>query len=811
MQNRLATPNPLPSEREMEHSRLATELAAGGMVLLENKGVLPLSPAVRTVALYGRGARRTEIGGTGSGAVNVRGFVSVEAGLEHAGFRIVTKPWLDALDQQLDTAEHDYHERIRSVAREKGPLLALLTKMGSPFVPPVLPPLTEETLTPADVCIYVLSRQCGEGADRQDVPGDFRLTEGEKQEIALISRVYERSVLLLNVGGALEVADICHLPGAMLLMGQGGIGCGDAVVALLTGKETPCGHLAATWPKRYADWPGSEAFGQREDAVYSEGSLVGYRWFHARNEVPLYPFGYGLSYTTFDIKPQQLFLEGEQIRLSVLVRNTGAYAGRDVVQVYFGTPHSLAAFGKTRLLQPGQEERLTLSFSLRYQTRYDEQQAAFVLRAGQYSIDVGHHVMDLVCCGVAEVPEDVCSEQGLHRLHAWAQETAPAIRCATPDIPENVPHVVIDRETLPCICHEAQAEAIHPLTETLTVPELVKLCIGAARTPMGDFSVIGNASTELPGAAGETTHALLDHGIPVITMADGPAGLRVNPVIYERDGLYISNPAEDPIFSLILPPETAQADLSGTVRKYQYCTALPVATLLAQTWDVEALKRAGQLIGQEMEEIGVSLWLAPGMNIQRNPLCGRNYEYYSEDPLLTGLCAAALTRGVQSHSHCGVCIKHLCCNNQETNRNYCNSLVSEAALREIYLRGFEICVREARPVSAMTAVNLVNGVHAANSTELLTGVLRQEWGFDGAVMTDWGVTADVGDQSSQKYRRTSSTGCIHAGNDLIMPGAQRDEDRLLHAFGEGRLTRRELCVCASHILRMMQRLGLMQP
>ena len=212
-------------------------------------------------------------------------------------------------------------------------------------------------------------------------------------------------------------------------------------------------------------------------------------------------------------------------------------------------------------------------------------------------------------------------------------------------------------------------------------------------------------------------------------------------------------------------------------------------------------------MGAEMEELGVDLWLAPGMNIQRNPLCGRNFEYFSEDPLISGLCAAAITRGVQSYPGKGTTIKHLAANNQETNRNYNNSTLSERALREVYLKAFEICVKESRPLAAMTSYNLINGVHAANDRDLLTAALREEWGFDGVVMTDWGATSDLGGSDGQKYDSSSSALCIHAGNDLIMPGSQRDIDRILAALEDGNLTLGELQRCAGNILRLLSRIA----
>ena len=808
MKNRLATQNPAVSDREKRHSRIAAELAAEGMVLLENKGILPFRASVKTIALFGSGARRTHIGGTGSGEVNVRDFISIEKGLENAGYTISTKAILGRDEANTDKAKQVYDGQIRAIAKEKGPLIALLSKMGKPFMPPVLPPLDKSATDNADACIYVLSRVCGEGADRRNEPGDFQLSETETTDIKLLAQAYERFVLLLNVGGAVDITEIRNLPGAVLLINQGGISTGDAVASILSGKTCPSGHLAATWPKRYEDWPCAKEFGDPSDTWYREGSLVGYRWFDASKTEPLYPFGYGLSYANFELRFLSAELHADQFSVSVMVANRGNIAGKEVVQLYSGYPKSLVAFGKTKLLKLGETQTVLLRFSARDLSVYDEGQSAWVIRSGEIPLYLARHANCTKLCAVIKVERDIICEK-CRPLFRSEQLRVMKTFSSEETYDENAIRLDLNASNINCVFNDYSDEkGIDEKAKTMSKEELTALCVGGARISMGDFSVIGNASSELPGAAGETTSSLETIGIPTITMADGPAGLRVNPKIYEKDGLYIKNPVEDPIFGLILPPEMVKADLSGTVTKYQYCTALPIATLLAQTWDMDVLEKAGNLIGAEMEEAGISLWLAPAMNIQRNPLCGRNYEYYSEDPLLTGLCAAAVTKGVQQHKGCGVCIKHLACNNQETNRNYSNSHISEKTLREIYLRGFEICVKLASPISAMTSMNLINGIHTANDRDLLTHALRQEWGFDGAVMTDWGVTVDIGDQSAQRYLCTSTTDCIKAGNDLIMPGAQRDVDRILEALEDGRLTEHELRLSASHILRMMRRLGL---
>ncbi|MCD7882421.1 MAG: hypothetical protein LUI87_01745 [Lachnospiraceae bacterium] len=307
-----------------------------------------------------------------------------------------------------------------------------------------------------------------------------------------------------------------------------------------------------------------------------------------------------------------------------------------------------------------------------------------------------------------------------------------------------------------------------------------------------------------------------NRGIPPIALADGPAGLRLTKIFHTKDGELVNEfqtPTPDMERLLhYLPNDAVPAvDLKDTTEHYQYCTAITIDTLLAQTWDCERIRQAGEIVGREMELFGVSLWLAPGMNIQRDPLCGRNFEYYSEDPLVSGQCASACTAGVQSRPGVGITVKHFACNNQEDNRLGNNSHVSERALREIYLKGFEICVRQAQPKAMMTSYNLLNGVHTANNYDLLTAALRQEWGYRGIVMTDWGTTEEslicmlgANPFPNMKYPLAKASGCVKAGNDLTMPGAQGDIDDILYALrhedAEYPLSLGEIQRCAGRML-----------
>ena len=342
---------------------------------------------------------------------------------------------------------------------------------------------------------------------------------------------------------------------------------------------------------------------------------------------------------------------------------------------------------------------------------------------------------------------------------------------------------------------------LEELVGQLTTEQLVEICLGTSRR-IGN--VIGQESDRVPGAAGETSHcARMERDIRSIVLADGPAGLRLVPHFYvDQDGK-VSWEDINPF----LPAQDTFSPPDGATEYWQYTTAIPTGTQLAQTWDEQVLFEAGRIVAEEMQQFHVQLWLAPGMNIHRNPLCGRNFEYFSEDPVLSGLCAAAEVRGVQSVPGLGATVKHFACNNQESNRMATNAIVGERALREIYLRGFELVVRMAQPMSVMSSYNLLNGIHTANHKDLLTGVLREEWDFRGFVMSDWYTTVGMGHLGTGKYEPTSVSQCIIAGNDLTMPGSNEDYDELIACVGDAvpskgtRISKVDLQHCVKRILQ----------
>ena len=323
------------------------------------------------------------------------------------------------------------------------------------------------------------------------------------------------------------------------------------------------------------------------------------------------------------------------------------------------------------------------------------------------------------------------------------------------------------------------------IVEQMSEDQLVQMATG---DPGKDQSnALGSAGISVPGSAAETplVAAKEPWNVASIALADGPAGLRLKKEYQVDDGRIV--PTD--FLAALEGGFFAEEQVKRGASYYQYCTAIPVGTLLAQTWNLEMVQELGEMIGHEMELFGVTLWLAPGMNIHRNPLCGRNFEYYSEDPLLAGMMAASMTLGVQKVPGCGTTIKHYACNNQEDNRMGSDSVLSERTLREIYLKGFEIAVKDAQPMSIMTSYNLINGVHAANCYDTCTKAARDEWGFAGAIMTDWTTT------NVQIQGECTAAGCMRAGNDMVMPGMEEDHENIRKELKEGTLDIRELKRC----------------
>jgi len=802
-----ATTDAAISQRELEHETIARRAAAEGIVLLKNEnGALPLKPGA--VALYGAGARGTLKGGVGSGEVRERSSVSIERGLENAGFTIVTKRWLDDYDLQFAKGKAKWKAEIERRVRWKGIPAAFREVSEHPFRIPTGRRIDGDDLCACgtDTAIYVIARQAGEGKDRRLEPGDFYLDETERANLEFLCRSYQKTIVALNAGGMIDLGFLDEIEDidALIYCGQGGQQGGNAFADIVCGAVGPSGKLTDTWSMRYEDYPSANVFGvSPEHAAYPEGIYVGYRYFDTFDVEPRYPFGYGLAYTEFSIETTGITANGSLVYVTAAVKNVGAvYAGKEVVQVYLSAPNgalvretqSLAAFGKTEPLRPGQSQELTLSFDLADFAAYDAATASWLLEDGEYLVRIGNSSRNTRLAAVLETDRRVVTRRGTNVCppETPVDEIAPRQR-RQPAAPADVLRILV--RVPECVrtdgprAEEPRDEAVESLLGALSDKELVSLTVGGG--------LVGWRYNLAPGAAGTTTNRLVKKGIPNVCLADGPAGLLLFPemVITKNGGQKYLRMPENYDFGILkkFKGVFVGTEKDGTVH-YQYATAWPIETVLAQSWNTALLEEIGAAVGREMLEFGVTLWLAPGMNIHRNPLCGRNFEYYSEDPLLTGKMAAALTRGVQRHGGVGVTIKHYACNHQENDRTKVSSDLSERALREIYLKGFQIAVRESDPMAVMTSYNRINGVYTANSHDLCTTALRTEWGFRGVVMTDWSSTGDHNGEHAL---------CIPAGNDLIMPGNKKARKEMLRAIRGGRITREQLLTCARRVLAMV--------
>lgn len=652
----------------------------------------------------------------------------------------------------------------------------------------------------------------------------------------------------MNIANLVDTTELKKIKGlnAILLAGQAGNATGNIVADVVLGKSIPSGKLTDTWAASYEDYPSSKNFshnnGDTNDEYYSDGIYVGYRYFDTFNVTPNYCFGYGKGYTDFEMEVKDVEADDKNVTVTASVKNIGdTFAGKEVVQVYYSAPdgtiekpyQELGGFGKSDLLSPGESQTITISFPTRSMASYDEKKAAWVLEAGTYYIRVGNSSRTTKVAAALNLKETVVTVQGKNLFPAddapqeltkagvtpysyegEAEEKAAAkqieicSKCIKTETviysgtPEAFP--VYEGEKLTAADVKSGKATLKDLVSQLTVEEMATVCNGTA-DGLGQEGFIGSSSDMAPGAAGDTTSILLaDRGIYNTILADGPAGLRLIPhFVVDADGKMVSsgNPLEDAFNkNEIEVPE-------GGTEYFQYCTAIPVAALLAQSWNMDLIQKCGDIVGKEMEEFHISVWLAPGMNIHRNPLCGRNFEYYSEDPLVAGMCAAADTRGIQSHAGIGTSIKHFAANNQEDNRMYVNEHISERAMREIYLKGFEIAVKTAQPMTIMSSYNLVNGVHTANSHDLLTAAARDEWGFAGYVMTDWGTSEDMSGLFAYKYNlkygHSTSRECVLAGNDLQMPGQKGNRQEIVASVADGTLPLGQLQTCAYRILNVV--------
>ncbi len=802
------------SELEQKNRDLARRAAADGLVLLENDGTLPLKD--KRIALYGAGARMTVKGGTGSGAVRERYSVTIEEGLVNAGYEIATVSWLDRFDRfyadTYETYRQEQEEKVKGI-REFFRILGTVT----PFRHPSGIPITEEDVTESacDTAIYVLARQAGEGNDRVDEQGDYRLDDIERENLEFVSSHYKNFVVVVNCGGVIDVSflDTLHVS-ALVYFVQGGEEGGNALADVLSGKQNFSGKLATSWAYRFEDIPSNTTYSylgkDKYNQEYNEGIYVGYRFFDTFGVKPRYRFGYGLSYTRFETALHDLKAENGTVTVHASVTNTGEVCGRETALLYASVPFGTAgaeakrliAFGKTKELDPGETEVLEFTVPLRELSCYDEEKAAWVLRAGEYVL-----FFDETPCAVLTLSEEKILEQCVNVCPAehTIDEIVPPAR---PEIcTEGLPRTALETAVTEPVVHTYKTpQASDPYIDSLTAEQLIRLVVGGGTSNK-------NLQVEVMGASGCTTPDLYESlGIPNVVLSDGPAGLNLTSQIVELpDGS--TKAARVPknleaykryFFGFAgMALKSQMADPSEGVNHYQYATAWPCSQLMAQTFDTALFEEVGDAIGAEMEEFGVTVWLAPGMNIHRNPLCGRTFEYYSEDPVVSGKLAAATVRGVQKHPGKGTSVKHFAANSCELERNMSSSNLSERTLRELYLRGFEIAVKESDPMTVMAAYNKINGVYCTNNYDLLVKVLRNEWGYDGAVISDWdsmkASREDSTKPASGDVQKAAAAQC-----DLVMPGRPDQIDALEKGVASGAVKIEDLRRSAARVLRFIR-------
>ena len=795
---------------ERKHLEEVYEYLGECIVLLKKNNDFPLNEA-GDIALYGSGARHTIKGGTGSGEVNSRFFVNCEEGLKNRGFNVLTTSWLDEYDAVKKRMKENFNKSIKKSAKEHH-VSVIAESMGKVL-------LEEDYQLPinkmCDTAVYVISRLSGEGNDRLAERGDFLLTETEKKDLYVISQQYEKLLLVINAGGPVDLSEVDFVEN-ILVLSQLGVETGNVLADFILGRINPSGKLSTSWDS-YDNYCHIGDFAEIDDTRYKEGIYVGYRYFDTAGIKAKYPFGYGLSYADFLIKTKNINIDKTTVSIEVEVKNTSEkFAGKEVVQVYVSKPigrldkpyQDLIAFKKTDEIKPNQTQTIDISFDFTDLTSYDENSHSYIMEKGDYLIRVGNSSVNTSAVAVIELKDDFTKRIVKNCLGDTDFDDYK---------PEPIQHHIDkDIQRFQIDLSDIKTEQVDYDVEDEICPEiagcdiekLALMNVGAFDPKGGIASVIGSSGKSVAGAAGESSDLLKDIGLKNIVMADGPAGLRLSREYYkDSKGVHALD---------INIPESVLDMLPGIARKIirfmnrkprnaelleQACTALPIGTAVAQSFNTDLAYKFGDIVGTEMELYNVDLWLAPALNIHRNVLCGRNFEYFSEDPLLSGKMAAAITKGLQSHKGKGVTIKHYAANNQETNRYGNNSMVSERAMREIYLKGFEICISESDPYAVMSSYNLLNGVHTSEHTGLCVDVLRREFGFDKILMTDWIVGVDFLTKNS-KYDEPNAAKVARASHSLFMPGSKKDLNEIREGLKENIIDSRQLMVNASRLYKV---------
>ncbi|MBR7165640.1 MAG: glycoside hydrolase family 3 C-terminal domain-containing protein [Clostridia bacterium] len=761
------------------HLAVSKEAAIEGAVLLKNeKETLPLKKGAK-VCLFGRGAGEYIFGGGGSGSVVTDIKVSLADALEKAA----EKGELELFQPLIDFSKEESRKVRDEVAKLDLPRMEK-RKVGTylPLEPFEIPAkMYKEAVAFGDVAIFSILRYSTEGTtDGDRMLRDFKLFDSELAQLKQLGKDFKKVIAVLCICGPMGLKELKDEPsvGAILYPGFGGSFAGEAIVEILFGKRYPSGHLQDTFAETIEDYPTTETYIASDDYVeYKEDIFVGYRYFETfAPEKVVYPFGFGLGYTKFNVKEENCSFVKNTVSCTVTVKNTGSFAGKEVVQLYLSAPQGLlgkakkvlCAFKKTKELQPGESQKLTLTFDIRSFASFDDlgkiEKSAFVLEKGEYKVYLGNNVRDSKEVYSFEFKDDVITR----RAHSYMAPVALEERLTASGKMEKLPkaekvahpprryRLKAKKPAVSMTLEEALAkDKVDEFLADLSDEELAAMLYGHTAVNATQTGYIG-----CPPPASVKAGYRDPHDIPPVPTCDGPAGCRT-------------------------------VNQSGISTTY-----FPAACTVSQSWNLALAEKCGKTGAKEVKENNAGIWLTPGMNLHRSPLCGRNFEYYSEDPLATGLFAAATVKGIQSQ-HVAATVKHFCCNNKEINRKFSDSRVSERALRELYLRGFEICVKKADPWCIMTSYNVVNGTRNSSNWELINGILKGEWKYPGLVMTDWWTYCTLEEE-------------LAGGNDVkmphmitkSMPGAPEDYS-LAEAIAQGKLDRGAVLEAVRRVLHLM--------
>lgn len=834
----------------MDRKLIARKIAEESIVLLKNDGhLLPFSEG-KMVAFFGRTQIGTLYSGNGSGGANVAGCGTILEECEKRG--LTAEPLLKGFyeykaETEPVTEQDEFDWTKVSEMVNSGIMYEIFGKYRPPLEEYEVPgTLIYQAAEKTDTAVLVIGRNSGgEECDRH-LTEDYYLTETEEKLVKEVCTHFANVAVILNVNGLIDLSWIGKYPGikGLIFLGIPGEEGAAALAEILTGQVSPSGKMAVTVAEHYEDYPsakyfswdkehldqiadyetyglsaeenGSRGFAKSPVTLYWEDIYAGYRYFDTFGKPVLYPFGFGLTYTSFEISASGLKKTADGIEITARVKNTGDRAGKEVVQIYLSLwgqvnkdgqtstierPYQeLKGFEKTSLLAPGRTETLRILIPWRELAVYDENQAAWVIDEGAYVLRMGNSSRNTSPAGTICADERILVEQCGNRLEilecnrgklefltqkkhrAETQEAADihgmngksVLHVTSEDICEKSEGIRDQKEN--SADEEMQLPEIkgRESLSDLSIEELAALCVGYG--PGTPFAAVGDRSDP---------STIFDADGNPLTINSHPTGYPgyVSPAI-ERKGI-------ESVFYKDGPAGT------GGI-------AWPTEMLIACAFDRKVWRMFGDAAGAECEEQQVNVWLAPAVNLHRNPLCGRNFEYFSEDPYLTGICACEIAKGVKEGRPVIVCPKHFAVNEQETFRrgnagkkvDAVDSILTERSVRELYLKPFEMLVREAHIACIMTSFNKINGVFAGGSKDLCTHILREEWGFDGAVVTDWGDMDIVVDGAD----------AVAAGNDIVMPGGPPVIRQILKGYEEGRVTREEMETAAGHLLCMIRRI-----